>query len=281
VELLRRLDLEPQPPEDPEDMATQNEVKMDGSRVLVGAWTANFMDVVARGNEVRGLIEKGEVKRARALIQALPVEEQAAVVVMDEDPEEALSMTGMDEEGTPGYSGAVAAHLPTELLAGMVAFDPEEERFNMELMSAMTTGTFKRAMEGTLEPLDNAELRSDVAWEWLRALAEVKSADKRTQLLRGVDPSVLEEALLTRMGHLNLNETAFSGEADGMGVNVSRFRLFSGDGTAGLRLSSLVEDPEVGRVLDTLYESDSALLSHLIRGARERQLDQMPREDSE
>ena len=266
--------------EDCIEVEPQEQVEMDGTQVLVGKWTANFMDVVARGNEVRGLIAQGEIRKARLLIQALPAEEQAAMVVMDEDPEDALSITGMDEEGNPGYSGAVAAHLPTELLAGMIAIDPEEDRYNTDLMRAMGPATFKRTVEETLDLLDNAEMRSDVAWEWLRALAEVKNASKRAELLSGVDASVLEEALLTRMGHLKMNETADYAEVDGMVVGFSRFRLFSGSGTAGLRLSSLVDDPEVGHVLDALYEADVALMSNLVCGAWERQLDQMPTEDS-
>ena len=60
-----------------------------------------------------------------------------------------------------------------------------------------------------------------------------------------------------------------------MEVSFSRFRLFSEDAAVGANPSSFIEDPSVGRVVDALYEADPVLLRFVIRGAWERQLDQI------
>ena len=70
---------------------------------------------------------RGKKEDARALVQTLTVEAQAALVVLDEDPENMLSITGMDEDGNPGYSTDVVAHLPTEMLTGLIDYDPERQ----------------------------------------------------------------------------------------------------------------------------------------------------------
>ena len=79
---------------------------------------------------------------ARALVQDLPVEAQAALVAMGEDPEELLSLTGADDSGGPAYSTQVVAMLPEELLAGLVSVDARERKFNTELIRAMSPEAF-------------------------------------------------------------------------------------------------------------------------------------------
>ena len=263
------------PLEKGEEEAPVQPVEVQEDRLVAGNWSGGMMDLVMQNGELRNLIRTGNKGKARELLQVMQVEAQAALVVLDEDPEEALSITGMDAEGNPGYRTDVVALLPTEMLAGLIAYDPDEQRFNTELIRAMSPDAFKRTVEDTLEPMDNAELRSQVSWEWLQALAALKDANKRAELLQSVDPDIFQEALLTRMGHLKLNERAATVEVDGMEVSFSRFRLFSEDAAVGASPSSFIEDPGVGRVVDALYEADPVLLRFVIRGAWKRQLDQI------
>lgn len=245
--------------------AVRDSVTVKGSLVLAGDWSGRLIDLVGRESEVRRLLAKGEADRARTLVQALPVQEQAALVAMSEQPEEMLSMTGADGSGVPGYSPGVVALLPAETLGNMISIDPDERKFNAELIRAMSPGVLQSTMAETLDQVDNPELRTRVSWEWLQALATLREFDRRAELLRAVDPSFLEDALMDRLEHLNLNEVVGFG-----GFQVYRFRLFSAEGLGGSRPSALIDDPETGRVLDALYEAAPALLSDAIRGAWER-----------
>lgn len=247
------------------------EVRED--RLVAGAWSGGMMEVAAQGGQLRTLLQGGKKEEARALVQALPKEAQAAVVVLDENPEEALSMTGMDAAGNPGYSTEVVALLPTELLAGLIAYDGQEKRFNTHLIQAMTPGTFKRTVDDTLAPMDNVEARSAVTWEWLEALAALRDANKRAELLRSVDLEVLEEALVARVKQFDMQKIVGEAEIGGETYPIPMFRLFCEDSAVGIVPSMLVEDPQVGRVLDALYEADMALMRGMIRGAWERQFD--------
>ncbi len=159
-------------------------------------------------------------------------------------------MTGADGSGVPGYSRDVVALLPAESLGNLISLNPEEQKFNTELIRAMSPVVLRRTMAETLDRVDNPDLRTRVSWEWLQALATLKEFDRRAELLRAVDPSHLEDALLDRLGHLKLNEVVGFG-----GFQVYRFRLFSTEGLGGTRPSAFIDDPETGDVLDALYEA--------------------------
>ena len=242
-------------------------LEVKGNLVLLGNWSASLIDIVGREGELRQLLATGDVEQVRTLVQALPEEEQAALVAMSGNPEEMLSMTGADGSGVPGYSRRVVELLPAETLGTLVSLNPEERKFNTELIRAMSPGVLRRTMAETLDRVDNSDLRTRVSWEWLQALATLKEFDRRAELLRGLDPSLLEDALLDRLGHLKLNEVVGFG-----GFQVYRFRLFSAEGLGGTRPSAFIDDPETGIVLDALFEAAPALLSETIRGAWERSL---------
>lgn len=245
------------------------EVRED--RLVTGSWSAGFMELATQSSQMRDLLRKGKKEDARALVQTMPIEVQAALVVLDEDPEEALSITGMDENGNPGYSTDVVAHLPTEMLTGLIAYDPERQGYyNTHLIRAMTSGTFRRTVEETLDPMDNAEARSKVSFEWLRALAAMDDANKCAELLHSVDPDLLEEALIPHVKSMRMNDVAASVEIDGDTYTIPRHRFFSEEGAVGIRPSAMVDDAVLGRVLDALYEADADLMRYIIRGAWER-----------
>ena len=245
--------------------AEPGSVEVKGNLVISGNWSGNLMDLIGRESEFRQLLASGDVKRVRSLMQALPVQEQAALVAMSDAPEEMLSMTGADRSGVPGYSHRVVELLPAEILGNLVSVNPDEWKFNTELIRAMSPGVLRRTMAETLDSVDNPALRARVSWEWLKALATLKEFNRRAALLRAVDPSLLEDALLDRMDDLNLNEIVGP-----PGFQVYRFRLFSAEGLGGTRPSAFIDDPETGIVLDALYEAAPTLLSRVIRGAWER-----------
>ena len=247
------------------DPEARDTFQMEGSRVVVGRWSGDLMDLVAQGAALRNKVRSGKKEEARALVQDLPVEAQAALVAMGEDPEELLSLTGADDSGGPAYSTQVVAMLPEELLAGLVSVDARERKFNTELIRAMSPEAFRRTMGATLELVDNPRLRTRVSWEWLQALATLDDFSRRAELLRSVDPALLEEALLDRLAHLDLHAVVSFGE-----FSIYRFRLFSSEGIAGVRPSAFVDDPETGEVLDAVYEAVPDLLCDIVRVAWER-----------
>lgn len=245
--------------------ADRETVYVRGNLVVSGDWSGNLVDLLGREREVRRLLDTHDPRRARMLVQALPVEEQAALVAMSEDPEAMLSMTGADSSGVPGYSPEVVELLPADTLGNLISINPDERKFNTTLIRAMSPDVLRSTMAETLDRVDNPGLRTQVSWEWLQALATLSESDRRAELLRAVDPAHLEDALLDRLEHLKLNEVV--GFA---GFQVYRFRLFSTEGLGGTRPSAFVEDPETGIVLDALYEAAPAVLSEAIRGAWER-----------
>ncbi len=249
-------------------------IEIQEDQLVTGSWAAGFVELAKQSSQIRGLLRAGHEKDAKALVQMLSVEAQAALVVLDEDPEEVLSMTDMDENGNPGYSTAVVARLPTEMLAGLIDCDPEHRSFNMHLIRAMAPSTFRRAVEEILEPIDNAEARSKVSFEWLRALSELRDANKRAELLHSVDPELLEEALIPHVQNMGMNDIVASAEIDGVSYALPRHRFFSREAAIGFTPSTVIEDPVVGRVLDALYEADADLMRYIVRGAWERMGDE-------
>ncbi len=247
------------------DPEAQDTLQVEGTQVVVGRWSGNLMDLVAQGDELRNKVRSGKKAEARALVQALPAEAQAALVAMGEDPEEMLSLTGADASGGPAYSMQVVDLLPSEMLSGLISVDPEERKFNTELIRAMSPEAFRRTMGETLELVDNPGMRTRVSWEWLQALATLKEFGHRAELLRSVDPALLEEALLDRLEHLDLHAVISVGE-----FQIHRFRLFSEEGIAGMLPSAFIDDPETGEVLDAIYEAAPDLLCDIVRVAWER-----------
>lgn len=248
-------------------------LEVQEDRLVVGTWSGGFVEVVTQDGQLRDLLREGKKEEAKALVQAMPIEAQAALVVVDEDPEEALSITGMDADGNPGYKTEVVSLLPTEMLTGLIAYDGEEKRFNTRLIQAMTPGTFNRTVSETLDPMDNAEARAAVTWEWLEALATLNDVSKRAELLRGVDVTLLEEALVTRIHLFDMNKVVHASEVDGFGVSVSMYQFFSESSGASVQPSGFIEDPKVGHVMDSLYEAAPDIMGAIMRGAWERRFD--------
>ena len=78
-------------------------LQVQGDRVVLGEWSGDLEELIAKNVELRQMLREGRTAEARALIRTQAVEEQAALVAIDENPEEVLSLTGMDAKGRPGY----------------------------------------------------------------------------------------------------------------------------------------------------------------------------------
>lgn len=219
------------------------------------------MEVADTTSRVRGLVVSGNHSDARALVQAMPDEAQAALVTLDEDPEQILSLTAMGEDGRPAYRTAVVSLLPTETIASMVAVRPDEKVYNTTLIKAMTPQTFRRTVEETLWPVDDQKVRGRVSWQWLEAVAALNDPNHSAALLRGADPEFLEDALVDRLGRQDLNKV--------MG-GIPVFRFFSADGAGAILPSHFVGGGQVGSVLDALYDAAPEVMRLVMRRAWER-----------
>ena len=102
-------------------------VEVTGGLIRKGDWSTNLMTLTGTSGEIQTLMSRGRQSEARAIVQAMPLEAQAAIVALDRNPEQMLSLTGMDETGRPNYRGEVVSLLPTETIAGMVAVRPDEK----------------------------------------------------------------------------------------------------------------------------------------------------------
>ena len=240
-------------------------LQVQGDRVVLGEWSGDLGELIAKNSELRQLVRDGRNGDARALMQAQSFEEQAALVAMDEQPEELLSLTGMDERGRPGYLPAVVNKLPSEVIADLVA--PEEYtmvRFNTEMLQTMSAETFERTVDDTLDPVNYHGNRTKVSWEWLEAVATLDNASKRAELLFKVDQSVLEDALLDRVDLIDMHAQVSAGS---MGT-VSAFRLLSESGQAVMLPP--IRDPETAEIVRSLHQAAPELLAKVIRAAWER-----------
>ena len=241
-------------------------LQVQGNRVVVGQWSGDLLQLAAKSGQLRGKLRAGQHEEARALVQAQSAEEQAALVALDENPEEVLALTGMDEKGRPGYKPAVVDVLPTEILTNLIA--PRSSRFvrfNVEVMRAMSPGVFERIVHETLDPVYNPELRTRVSWEWLQAVAALQDHHKAAELLRKVDATLLEDAILDRLDQMDLGAVVASTAV----ASVSRVQVFL-EGLTGGRPGDYIDDPETAEVLDALYEAAPELLSEIVRGAVKR-----------
>ena len=241
---------------------------VEADRVVVGQWSGKIADLAGTSGTLRGLLRQGEHQHARALLCSRSTAEQAALVAMDENPEELLALTGMDERGRPAYRTEVVAVLPEEVLTELVApRNARLARFNVELIKTMPPETFARSVAHTIAPILHHDLRSRVSWEWLEAVAAIQDHDKAAELLRGVDEELLVEAIMDRLDAMDLG--AVGGASPAKMVFVSRAQVFL-SGFTGVRPGDYIDDTDTSDVLDALYEAAPDLLSDLVQRAVKR-----------
>ena len=236
-------------------------VEVEGGLIRKGSWSTNLMTLTGTSGEIQTLLSGGKEQEARAIVQQLPLEAQAAIVALNRDPEQMLSLTAMGEDGKPNYSQGVVSLLPTETIAGMVAVRPDEKVYNTALVKAMSPQTFRRAVEETLDPIDDQQLRGKVSWEWMEAVASIEDPNRAAELLRACETELLEDALIDRMKAHDMNKAAG-------GVNV--FRFFSDDGAGAVLPSHFVGGGSFGLVLNALFDAAPDLIRLVIRRAWER-----------
>ncbi len=241
-------------------------LQVQGDKVVLGEWSGDLQELISKNVELRYMISAGRSTDARALIQAQSAEEQAALVAIDERPEELLSLTGMDEKGRPSYLPVVVNKLPSETIAGLVA--PSEHklvRFNTEMLQAMSAETFERTVDDTLDPVYFQGNRTKVSWEWLEAVAALGDHNKRAELLLQVDQSMIEDALLDKVDSIDMH--AQVGGMEDVG-GISAFQLLSESGQAVMLPP--IKDPEVAEIIHALHEAAPELLATVVRAAWER-----------
>ncbi|MEW6752353.1 MAG: hypothetical protein AB1505_15420 [Candidatus Latescibacterota bacterium] len=243
-------------------------VRIAGQRVVLGDWSGDLDEVVARSVELRAMLRDYRYAEARALLRARPAGEQAVLVAMDENPEEVLSLTGMDASGRPGYCPAVVGLLPTDVITELVK--PRGGKlltFNAEVLRAMPPEALQRAMSETLDPVYFPANRTAVAWEWLEAVAAMDDPAKAAELLRAADQEFLEDAVMDKLRDLDLGAIGQWASTEVAGA--TRLELFAAglcDGPPG----EYVEDEEVADVLDALHEANPELMAGVIAGAARR-----------
>ena len=238
-------------------------LQVQGGRVVLGEWSGDLEELIAKNVALRQMLREGCADEARALLKAQAVEEQAALVAIDENPEEVLSLTGMDAQGRPGYLPAVVDKLPSEIIAELVASGEYKlARFNTALLQTMSAESFARAVEDTLDPIYYHGNRTKVSWEWLEAVAALDDHNKRAALLFKVDQSLLEEAFLDKVDSIDMHAEV------GIEKPVSAFRLLSESGQAVMLPP--INDPEVAEVIHALHQAAPELLAKVLRAAWER-----------
>lgn len=240
-----------------------NALQVQGDRVVLGEWSGDLEELIAKNVALRQMLREGRADEAHALLKAQAVEEQAALVAIDENPEEVLSLTGMDAKGRPGYLPAVVDKLPSEIIAELVA--PSEYklvRFNTALLQTMSAESFARAVEDALDPIYYHGNRTKVSWEWLEAVAALDDHNKRAALLYKVDQSLLEEAFLDKVDGIDMHAQV------GIEKPVSAFRLLSESGQAVMLPP--IGDPEIAEVIHALHQAAPELLAAVLRAAWER-----------
>lgn len=243
-------------------MQNPDPLAVSEGRVVVGDWSADVGEVIDVSARLRGLLREGRVSQAREMLSSMCREEQAALVAVDADPEEILSLTGMNEEGRPGYLAEVVDRLPSSLLAELlVPRGAKWDRFNTGLLASMSETTFQRTVADTLDPVYFHGRRGDVSWEWLEIVAALEDVDRIASLLQSVDEEVLEDALLPHIDRFAMKEVIFPG-------GVSAFRTVSESG-GGLMLPAM-DDPEKEQVIQALHAAAPELLARVIRNAWER-----------
>ena len=241
------------------------EVRVEGSIVRSGDWSKSLGELADDSRRLHQLLAGERVDEARALLRSRSAEEQAALVAIDADPEQVLALTASDGRGLPAYSREVVDRLPSELLARLAAPDARHSRYNPTILRAMSPRVFERTVRDVLDPIDNPDLRTSVAWEWLEAVAALGDPSQAAALLRAVDPAALEEAVMDRLTHLDLGRTTGHTEV----AAVSLFQTMS-EGFAWTRPSDYVADAATAEVLDALWEAAPDLLASTVVNATRR-----------
>ena len=240
-------------------------LQVQGDRVVLGEWSGDLEELIAKNVALRQMLREGRADEARELLKKQAVEEQAALVAIDENPEEVLSLTGMDAKGRPGYLPAVVDKLPSEIIAELVA--PGEyklARFNTALLQTMSAESFARAVEDTLDPVYYHGNRTKVSWEWLEAVAALDDHSKRAALLYKVDQSLLEDAFLDKVDSIDMHAEIDAGRYG----TVSAYRLLSESGQAVMLPP--INDLEIREVIYALHQAAPELLAKVMRAAWER-----------
>ena len=251
---------------------------IQGANVVVGSWSKDLRVVLQEAEGIKDLLSKGRAFEAHKEMQLRPTEEQTALVLAGgEAREELLSITG-PEGGS--YSPGVVNALSTEIIIDLLVVESEYMKYNAELLRAMSPGRFSEIVADTLEPIDNPETRQNVAWEWLEAAAEVEDVPHRGRLLEAVEVDLLRDALIGIVGKLDLEGevSPFPGAP-----KVTRFKLFSESALGGPPPGLYIEDPNIGSVLNYLFEASPELFKRAIRFAWEstRGADEMEETDSD
>lgn len=239
-------------------------VCVSDQRVVVGQWSADLGEVVEATLQVRSLMRQAQTDQARQALQSRPVEAQAALISLDENPEEVLSLTGMSPDGVPAYRQEVVDHLPSPVLAELIAPGTDLLRFNTALLTAMSPETLGRTVDETLDPVYYHGYRAQVSWEWLEAIASLADVCRIAELLSRVDESVLEDALIDRVDEFELEQNV---APPGCGP-VPAYRLVSAS-SSGVSLPPMRELEDRG-VLSALHHAAPELMARVLRGAWER-----------
>ena len=61
-------------------------LQVQGDRVVLGEWSGDLEELIAKNVELRQMLREGRADEARALLKKQAVEEQAALVAIDEIP---------------------------------------------------------------------------------------------------------------------------------------------------------------------------------------------------
>lgn len=240
-------------------------VRVEGSIVRSGDWSGTLAELADDSRRIHRLLSEERADEARALLRSRSAEEQAALVAIDADPEQVLALTATDGRGLPAYSREVVDRLPSELLARLAAPDARHGRYNPAILRAMSPRVFDRTVRDVLDPIDNPDLRTRVAWEWLEAVAALNDPNQAAALLRAVDPAALEEAVMDRLTDLDLGGTLPGTEV----AAVSRYQALT-EGFVGDRPGEYVTDPATAEVLDALWEAAPELLAPAVVNATRR-----------
>ena len=248
----------------PEEEGVNPPAVIQGAKVVVGSWSKDLRVVHQEAKGIRDLLSTGRASEAHKEMQLRSTEEQTALVLVGgEAREELLSITG--QEGG-SYSPGVVNALSTEIVIDLLVVESEYMKYNAELLRAMSPGRFSEIVADTLEPIDNPETRQNVAWEWLEATAEVEDVPHRVRLLEAVEVDLLRDALIGIVGQLDLEGevSPFPGAP-----KVTRFKLFSESALGGPPPGLYIEDPNIGSVLNYLFEASPELFKRAIRFAWE------------
>jgi len=234
-------------------------VEIRDDQVMAGQWSGTLMDLAGQSGQLQGLVQNAQWKEARQLVQSQPVEAQAALVMLDENPEQVLSLTGMGTDGKPQYSPAVVERLPTETLTELIVpHGTKFIRFNEAVLQAMSPQKLVHTIEETLDPVHQPELRLQVLDEWLQALSHT-SGEKTSQVLRQLDMDLLEEAVMDRFEEMDLTESV----ASSGGFGVSRMHALQ-SGASASALEEFKADPVISRLFGLLHNVAPDLLQDLL-----------------